>query len=373
MKIVEQGTVIQGEAGSERAVAAFPSITVLAGGELLACYRIGPRKDAETCVTQLRRSSDGGRSWSAPASPFSSVFGGVRGSLQVVYVTPLEGQLIASALWVDREAFPGQPLFNSETEGCLPMKVLVADSFDHAISWSPWREVRVTAAVGPPSLTNPIIRLPSGRLAISIETNKPYLDRSPWHQRVVYCYSSDRGQSWTLPRTVCEDPAGRIVHWDQRAAVGANGLLAAFSWTYDKPANRYLPVRRHLSRDEGLTWVTSELDFADQPARPAVLADGRAVLAWVDRYGSSSIRARVAPSLDGAFRADTEVVLYEAHKPPEATAGTGEMLADMALWSFGLPYAEALPDGDVMVVYYAGTPAAMDVRWARLRLEERPS
>ena len=33
-------------------------------------------------------------------------------------------------LWIDREAFPGQPLFNPETEGCLPMSILLADSFD---------------------------------------------------------------------------------------------------------------------------------------------------------------------------------------------------------------------------------------------------
>ena len=49
-----------------------------------------------------------------------------------------------------------------------------------------------------------------------------------------------------------------------------------------------------------------------------------------------------------------------------ATGSTGEMLVDMGRWSFGLPYAETLPDGDVLVVYYAGSPEAMDIRWARL-------
>ena len=45
------------------------------------------------------------------------------------------------------------------------------------------------------------------------------------------------------------------------------------------------------------------------------------------------------------------------------------MLTDMGLWSFGLPYAEALGGtGEVLVVFYAGTPECMDIRWARLRL-----
>ena len=40
----------------------------------------------------------------------------------------------------------------------------------------------------------------------------------------------------------------------------------------------------------------------------------------------------------------------------------------MGLWSFGLPFAAALPDGGVMVVYYAGDDSCMEVRWARLSL-----
>jgi hypothetical protein len=38
----------------------------------------------------------------------------------------------------------------------------------------------------------------------------------------------------------------------------------------------------------------------------------------------------------------------------------------MSLWTFGLPYAEALPDDDVLIVYYAGTESVMDIHWARL-------
>ena len=369
MRVAGKGIICPGEPGTARAVATFPSITALPDHSLLALYRVGASKDSDGSLTELRRSTDNGLTWSKPEAPFSPFFNGVRGSLQVVYATLLEGgdELLATALWVDREAYPGQPLFHPETEGCLPMRILVANSRDLGRSWSPWREVSVTADIGPPSLTNPAVCLQGGRLIISIESNKPYLDRSTWFQRVVHCVSDDHGATWSPPRTVCADEAGAIFHWDQRLALAPSGTLAAFSWTYEKAANRYLPIRRHVSQDSGLSWQTDQLDFADQPSHPAVLSDGRTVLAWVDRYGSRSIRARLADTIDGNFTVASEVVLYEAAAPARQTAGTAGLLTDMGLWSFGLPFAEALPNGrEVIVAFYAGTPDCMDIHWTRL-------
>lgn len=369
MQIIEEGAIHSGTPGGRRAVACFPSVTPLADGTLLAIYRAGASKAAADSTVEVRRSQDGGRTWGPASSPFVASFEGVRGALQVVYFTALAPEhAIATALWVDLAAYPGKPLFNEETEGCLPMKILLADSRDMAQTWSPWREVAMTADVGPPSLTSPLARLGDGRLLISIETNKNYEDRSQWLQRVVHCYSHDNGRTWTLPATVIADPSGAVFHWDQRVGVAPDGTVGAFSWTYDKPANRYLPIRRHISRDHCATWTTDTLDFADQASHPAVFPDGRVVLAWVDRYGSRSIRARLAPAIDAPFDAATEVTLYRAPDSAKRTADTGEMLVDMSTWSFGLPYAVALPDGDAMVVYYAGTPYRMEIRWARLSI-----
>jgi hypothetical protein len=46
---------------------------------------------------------------------------------------------------------------------------------------------------------------------------------------------------------------------------------------------------------------------------------------------------------------------------------TGALLEEMSLWTFGLPFAAALPDGDVLVMYYASSTTAIDIRWARVR------
>jgi hypothetical protein len=371
MRIIASGVLGRAEPGTPRANLTFPAVVVLADGTPLATLRAGPDKDSAEDRIELYRSNDGGMNWTGPEFPFlSPELDGKAGSLKLCYLTELApGRLLAAAMWVDRSSFPGQPLFNAETEGCLPMAILLADSTDAGATWTPWRHVPMPDDIGPPSLTSPILKLADGRLAMSIETNKPYLDRSKWQQRVVYLHSSDGGQSWSAPLTVAEDPSGRIFNWDLRAALAPDGRIASFAWTYDSQTSRYLDIHRRISSDGGASWTAPEpIGVADQAAHPAMLPDGGVVLAFVDRFGSQSIRARHAPAIDAPFDPASEVVLYTHGEGEAASTDTGDTLASMDLWSFGLPYAELLPDGAVLVLYYAGEPKALDIRWARLAL-----
>ena len=383
MEITERAIVSAAQAGTPRGVATFPAFVVLADGSLIASYSIGTGKDTDDLTIELRRSNDGGGTWSEPVAPFATTVDDRRGSLKAAPITRLDGDhLIVAALWIDRDAFPGQPLFDPATEGCLPMAILVADSMDAGHTWSPWRTVPMPDDVGPPSLTNAILRLADGRLVLSVESNKPYMDASPWFQRVVHLRSDDDGQTWSPPETVCADPTGRIANWDQRGAIAPDGRFVTFTWTYDFEAVAYRNINRRISSDGGATFGPAEdIGVADQPGHPAILPDGRLVLAWVDRFGSGTIRARSAAAIDAPLDPATEVIVHRpgrgaAAGPPteSAMAGesatTGDALVEMGTWSYGLPYAEMLPDGDVGVVHYAaGAKGGTDIRWARLRLD----
>jgi hypothetical protein len=373
MEICEEALLAAGEKGSARAVMTFPALAGLSNSTLLASWRCGSTKDSEDESVEVRSSADGGRTWNQPTTVFGETrVNGVRGTSRVVYFTEVEpAHVLAACLWIDRETFPGKPLFNPVTEGCLPMRVLLADSFDWGTTWGPWREVEMPADIGPLSLTNPILKFPDGTLAISIETNKNYEDPSKWMQRVTLRHSRDMGKTWSAPLTASQDPTGRIFHWDQRAAVASDGRLGAFLWIYDSSTHTYLNIRRRISSDGGRTWSPAEdLGFADQPAHPAILPDGRTVLAWVDRFRTGSIRARLAESIDAPFDANTEVCIYSHRQNAGAggQASTGDCLVEQGRWSYGLPFAEALPDGDVLVVYYAGTPDVMSIHSARLHV-----
>jgi hypothetical protein len=374
MEIIATGFVNRGEEGGHRAVTSFPSLTRVDDGRLLAVYRVGsvkdyglgPTKDSDDQVTELRWSDDLGRTWSEPVSPFSTIVDGVRGTPQVCCVTDLgRGHLIAATQWVDREAYPGQRLFNPENNGILPTSILLADSRDSGRTWGPQRVVPAPLT----SLTNPILRFADGTLALSLETNIGYEEAGPWHLRVVYLYSRDRGETWSAPVTVAEDPAHRVFYWDQRAGVAPDGTLVTFSWTYEGETNTYRNVQRNLSTDQGRSWRGFEdLGFTDQPSRPAILPDGRVVVAWVDRFETASIRARSSARPDAPFPKKTEVVLYEHEREERLAADATKLVRQIVHWSYGLPFAETLPNGEVMVVYYAGTETCMDCRWARLRV-----
>ena len=372
MKIVARGTLHQGEAGSDRAVATFPMVLGLKDGRVLATYKAGPNKDSDRAAVELCWSEDLGRSWTEPTILETPRIGGKKGSLWVAYPTQLSsGRLVLISMWVDRESFPGSKIFHSETEGCLPMTVLWSESDDGGRSWSPWRVIPTPAELGPPSVTSPLMELSGGRLALSVETNKPYLDASKWYQRVVYLYSEDAGRSWSAPRTVSQDPTGRMFNWDQRAGVAPDGRIVTFTWYFDSREGTYLNIRRRISRDEGRSWTDPEdLGFPDQAATPAILPDGRTLLAWVDRFGTQSIRARLAPAIDAAFPAETEIVIYDhaavLRGRPSAGVNMADTLDVMSDWSYGLPYATVLSNEEVLIVYYAGLTERMDVKWVRL-------
>ena len=370
MQIVDRGVLSESEAGTARANLTFPNFVTLANGDVLANWRAGSTKDGDDERLEFSRSTDGGATWGEPFSPVVLPrVRGVGGTLKVCYLTEITpGRLMGAFMWVDRETYPGKGIFNPDTEGCLPMRILVGESDDHGDSWATLREVPTPEEIGPPSLTSPLIVLPDGTMVMSIESNKTYLDTGTWYQRVVIFHSSDQGRTWGTPAVAGADPSGRIRNWDQRVGMAPDGRLGAFLWTYDSHAEEYLNIHRRVSADGGHTWSEAEdLGFTDQAAHPAALPDGRVVLPWVDRFNTHSIRARLAPALDAPFDPDSELVIHEQVDPSEGDVQQDGALG-LSVWSFGLPFADLLPSGDVLVVYYAGSEAAMDVRWARLRV-----
>ena len=147
------------------------------------------------------------------------------------------------------------------------------------------------------------------------------------------------------------DPTGRIRNWDQRVNVARRRTaLVSFTWTYDSETVTYQDIQRRISADEGLTWTEAEPSGSPtRPGIPAILSDGRVVLAWVDHFETLSLRARLAASIDARVRpCDRGRACTRCRRRlrRRGHGDGGEALVAMQTWTFGSPFALPLAGRD---------------------------
>ena len=183
-------------------------------------------------------------------------------------------------------------------------------------------------------------------------------------------YSRDDGRSWP-ESAVTADPDARVFYWDQRPRVLGDGTILDLFWTFDRHRAIYMNIHARTSEDNGRTWSDLwDTGVPGQPAPPVSVPDGRIVMPYVDRQRTPIIKLRVSSDSGRTWPESTELVLDE--RLDRAQEGGKSSMQDawseMAAFSVGLPTTAKLPDGDVLVVYYAGPkPDHTGLYWVRLR------
>ena len=372
MTITDHGTVFPSVAGTHRQSCAFPQVAVLPGGRWLVGCRAACTKGGKAGQhVMLAISDDEGRNWRINEAPFDAPdLEGRPGQFRVLGLTALGGQrVLATLYWVDNSD-PALPFFNEQTEGLLDSRILFAESEDGGDSWSAPALMDTTPFNVPTPITGPVLLLPDGERVCQFETNKPYYDTTKWVHRSVLMFSRDGGRTWPRHAVVTEDP--RIFYWDQRPQVLPDRRIFDLFWTYDNQASAYLNIHARESRDGGRTW--SELWDTGVPGQPApvvALRDGRLAMVYVDRSGAPAIRLRTSADHGRTWSAESGLTLYESILPGQTVRkdGMADAWSEMGKFSVGLPATAALPDGDVLVVYYAGPSTdSTSVEWARMRI-----
>jgi hypothetical protein len=369
MKIVARGSVVHPEAAGDHQSSTFPYLCVLPEGRWLCSFRAGPAKlPMPGQHIRVTWSDDEGKTWTPPARPFPAPPHDDRpGIFRAGPLTALGGRRVLAALsWVDH-THPDLDFFNEQTMGLLDTRICFSFSEDGGETWSSPTFMDTTPFHVPTPLTGPLLLLPDSRWACQIELNKPYYDTSPWRHRSVLMFSRDEGKTW--PEHAYTSPEGNVFYWDQRPALLADGRLLNVFWTFDTATNVYLNI--HAARsDDGRTWTAPwDVGVPGQPAPPVSLPDGRIAMVYVDRTAQPIIKLRV--SSDGAktFPAATELLLYCFDGSQTWRKGSmQDTWAEMGAFSVGLPSTALLPDGDILVVYYAGPHTDhTDIEWVRIR------
>jgi hypothetical protein len=280
--------------------------------------------------------------------------------------------VLATLYWVDHSD-PALPFFNEQTEGLLDSRIMLAESADGGLTWTPPTLVDTSPFNVPTPITGPVLLLPDGEWVCQFETNKPYYDPGKWVHRSVLLFSRDGGRTWPRHTVVTRDP--RVFYWDQRAQVLPDGRLLDLFWTYDNQTATYLNIHARASADGGRTWSALwDTGVPGQPAPVAPWCDGALAMVYVDRTGAPTIRCRTSSDQGRTWPAESTLTLYESALPSQTVRkdGMADTWSEMGKFSVGLPATAALSAGDLLVVYYAGPQTdCTSVEWVRVHAPPR--
>lgn len=218
-------------------------------------------------------------------------------------------------------------------------------------------------------------------------------------QHVLLAWSDDQGTSWSKPEAPFTPPhleKPGLFRAVQLTALAGNRVLAVLYWLdYSNPALPFfnketeglLDSRIFLSesRDSDLTWSepkpvdTSPFHAPTPITGPILLLPDRRWACQFElnkHYYDTSVwrhsSVLIFSSNEGrTWPTETEQTIYRRGRTGSQTRQKSTMQdawAEMAKFSIGLPHTAVLPDGDVLVVYYAGSETDLtDIEWARLR------
>lgn len=377
MELVDQGLLFDAAAAPSHArFCSFCSLEVLADGRLVAAFRAGSSKDAADENIILRRSEDGGRSWKTILTGFPHLPADRPGSLRAAGLCAVApGRLVATLLWTDRSD-PALPLANPETQGILPTRVLVTTSTDGGETWTRPQEVSLAPHRGN-AITGDPFQLQDGRLALPYEAWKEYHDAGYGLHHAALRLSPDSGASWAATsEIVAHDTAGHLLYWDQRLTVAPDdGQLLAMFWSHHRPSQQDRPIHIAWGSPDAATWsAPHSTGIQGQICAPLALGGGRVLAAYVHRHHPPGLRAVLSRDFGWSWDVDNEVIFYaKGNTGSESGMGGerdfGDYWADMNVWTFGHPAPLRLPDGHVLIAYYAGDDSAMSVHWVRLAVD----
>jgi sialidase-1 len=283
--------------------ATFPGIVQLPGGELVMVFSIGQAFDAANTRAHVSRSSDGGRTWTAPVRLHhhetvpeeSESFKPLRLS---------DGSLIATGYAFVRPT-PLTPVVDPETFELLRLRNKVSRSTDGGRTWSVPETIDIDGQ--PLELSGPCIQLASGRI---IGATTPFHLGKTGHAGWIIA-SDDAGRSW---RKLCEfyrSPGGNVSAWECRVAELSPGNVAVIFWAYDNAEGKNLNNHLVLSHDGGETFEPArDTGIRGQASNLLALGGDKLLTIHAHREAPVGLVVRRVDIADGGFRVEEELDLF---------------------------------------------------------------
>jgi sialidase-1 len=345
----------------------FPSVVLMANGELLATLVLGAAFESPDCRTNVARSIDNGKTWQLEGP----IYVGTRERLtsDASRITSLpDGEIVAFMVRADRAAHPGEGLTNPENLGFVPAELLILRSNDFGHSWTEPQPL-TPPLVGPSfELCSPITPLTDGRWLLPTHTWHGWDGHCPNGLKMVAFVSHDRGQTWPEYVDVMADPEQRLLYWESKIVEFQDGRLLAAAWAYDRVAAQDLPNQYAISHDGGATWSPPRSTGLQGQTLTPFLIDDERVLCMYRRMDEPGLWANLSHLENDEWVNDASEPLWGA-QTAGLTGTSGNMSENFQVLRFGAPCIMRLPDGMLFVAFWCYEDCVSNIRWFKLQID----
>ncbi len=350
----------------------MPAVTPLPSGDLIAARFVAETLVASDAHFEVFRSSDGGHTWTDPVNPWPID--------EWSYRTPHiyapnrgkggDGRLLLTGTRFETDSSP--TTFDPTTRTVQRGEMFHAWSHDQGHTWD--APIPIPPPLDPASYScngsGVLLFLNENRWMYPFETWLPTGATTKLDQKAAAIFSADQGKTWGEMAIVAGDPSGTHIHWDHSGTVFPDGRIYETMWVRDTMANADLPIHWTVSADGGRTWSEpASTGLTGQASAPIALPDGRVAVLYTHRTAPEGVRLAV-----GYSEFKVEIVIFDAgdeallRLPGMGSPDRSDPLATNMAQGFGKMNGSALPNGELMLTYWATIEKISHTRWASVRV-----
>ena len=356
MRILEKGS-IKYEDDPGLSCNSCPCIVELPSGRWIASFMAVPEKNVcRGMKAVFTISDDRGVTWRQPAELFDMPDDNGRPFIsRSLFLTLLpSGRILAVFDAIDNSE-PDVLYYRSE-EDSISIKdtyLFRAFSDDDGESFHSLERINTFPIDNPLPLTGAAKVLKNGDILCQAEENKSTLSNEKWVHKSTAIFSSDNGETFGNPVYITNTPD--MYYWDQRMCVLGDGSIIDMFWTLDGRTGQYININARESFDNGRTWGPLwDTGLAAQPGSPSELPDGRLIAITLDRSGDPVIRLWPSADRGRTWGEPFEVYRHGGGTQIKDKTIMNDAWDEMAEFSIGHPETQLLPNGDLLVYFYAG-------------------